>query len=459
MMNSSLPLSSVSTTRTVSASGDGTTDAGADEFASLIKQAQVGGVQAGDARAESSSSADDSDDGGTTVKSVDKTTDGQPALADAGAELLMMMGMSVAPVPPVASENATIGASAKAFATTDADAAAASVAALVSTGLSVADAATPGNATTNAVPATNLQSKDGDIRSPQPDTKDAQQLGTALNGLMIDQAKIDVATTNETNVKKASQSTAVDPAQRSVDSDTTQRTTSGTDTQTQSAVPEWLLKGFGDSAQQSKQQQMVLALGAELTNAAVRAQDKTIDNTSGRTTAASDSSNLSVVLSGLGNAVATQIAQDVNATQGVSQMLHSPVGSTGWAQELGNKLVLLSKQDAPAATLHVTPADLGPIQIRIETQHNQANVWFTADHPDTRSAIEQSLPRLREMFNAQGMMLNDAGVSGDRSGRQSTFTSTRNRSWSASVASVDGDHVDTTLAVRTLNLGMVDTYA
>ena len=41
---------------------------------------------------------------------------------------------------------------------------------------------------------------------------------------------------------------------------------------------------------------------------------------------------------------------------------------------------------------------------------NSASVWFGAAHADTRAAIEQSLPRLREMLGASGLSLADAGV-------------------------------------------------
>ena len=40
----------------------------------------------------------------------------------------------------------------------------------------------------------------------------------------------------------------------------------------------------------------------------------------------------------------------------------------------------------------------------------EATVWFGAANADTRNALEQSLPRLRELFASQGLVLADAGV-------------------------------------------------
>ncbi len=39
------------------------------------------------------------------------------------------------------------------------------------------------------------------------------------------------------------------------------------------------------------------------------------------------------------------------------------------------------------------------------------NVWFGAQHADTRAALTEALPKLREMFSASGLALGQAGVS------------------------------------------------
>jgi flagellar hook-length control protein FliK len=61
-------------------------------------------------------------------------------------------------------------------------------------------------------------------------------------------------------------------------------------------------------------------------------------------------------------------------------------------------------------TLRLSPENLGPMEVRITSQNDQVSVWFGAAHADTRAALENALPRLREMFAAQGLSLSDAGV-------------------------------------------------
>lgn len=90
--------------------------------------------------------------------------------------------------------------------------------------------------------------------------------------------------------------------------------------------------------------------------------------------------------------------------------LHVPVGNAQWADELGARLTTMTEQGRHAASLRLSPEHLGPLEVRISIRDDQASVWFGAAHADTRAAIEHALPRLREMFEAQGMALADAGV-------------------------------------------------
>jgi flagellar hook-length control protein FliK len=54
------------------------------------------------------------------------------------------------------------------------------------------------------------------------------------------------------------------------------------------------------------------------------------------------------------------------------------------------------------AKLEVNPAQLGPIEVRIAVQGNQAQITLTAHSTLTRDALEASSPKLREMLGAQG---------------------------------------------------------
>lgn len=161
----------------------------------------------------------------------------------------------------------------------------------------------------------------------------------------------------------------------------------------------------------------------------------------------------------LNQPVGTALAEASRGEAPARLQLHNTVGSHQWATELGNKLTLLAARDTQSATLYMTPADLGPVQVRIDMNQDQASVWFTAEHADTRTALEQALPRLRELFTAQGMSLTDAGVFGNRShAQQQQPQSFASNSTPLGNFASDDALADTAM-VRSISLGMLDAYA
>jgi len=93
--------------------------------------------------------------------------------------------------------------------------------------------------------------------------------------------------------------------------------------------------------------------------------------------------------------------------------IRAPVGSPAWTEELGTQLTWMTSHGQDSASLRLAPEHLGPVEVRIDVRDGAASVWFGAAHADTRSALEQSLPRLRELFAASGLLLADAGVARD----------------------------------------------
>lgn len=94
----------------------------------------------------------------------------------------------------------------------------------------------------------------------------------------------------------------------------------------------------------------------------------------------------------------------------LTRPVQTPVGGAAWADEIGSRLTLMAEHGKHTASLRLSPEHLGPLEIRIAIRDDQASVWFGAAHADTRAAIEHALPRLRELFESQGLSLADAGV-------------------------------------------------
>lgn len=142
------------------------------------------------------------------------------------------------------------------------------------------------------------------------------------------------------------------------------------------------------------------------------------------------------------------------APQAASAEVRTPVGAQGWSDEIGTHLAIMAANGREAASLRLSPEHLGPLDVQISMKDGQANVVFGASSAETRNALEQSLPRLREMFAAQGLTLGNANVSRDTprdSHKPAPFASS---SRGSSDASADISVKPVTLS----RLGLVDTY-
>ena len=144
---------------------------------------------------------------------------------------------------------------------------------------------------------------------------------------------------------------------------------------------------------------------------------------------------------------------NAHAHAAMSRPVHQPVGSAAWADEIGSRVVMMTESGNHTASLKLSPEHLGPLEINITVRDDKASVWFGAAHADTRAAIETALPRLREMFEAQGLSLADAGVFREPPREQAVV---KNSTMSAE----QGDATDDVAAVSSrARLGLVDAYA
>lgn len=142
------------------------------------------------------------------------------------------------------------------------------------------------------------------------------------------------------------------------------------------------------------------------------------------------------------------------ADAAVARPVHTPVGTTAWAEEIGSRLTMMVEQGKHTASLRLSPEHLGPLEIRIAVNDDQASVWFGAAHSDTRAAIENALPKLREMFASQGLSLADAGVSREPPRQQPN--SAAQAPSSGNFAAESGEQA---VAAAHVRLGLLDAYA
>lgn len=97
--------------------------------------------------------------------------------------------------------------------------------------------------------------------------------------------------------------------------------------------------------------------------------------------------------------------------------LNQPMDQKGWDRAMGQRVVWMVRNNMQEAQLQLNPRELGPINVRISVSNEQANVHFTAQHASTREALENAMPRLREMMQDAGLNLAQSDVSRQFSGQ------------------------------------------
>jgi flagellar hook-length control protein FliK len=150
-----------------------------------------------------------------------------------------------------------------------------------------------------------------------------------------------------------------------------------------------------------------------------------------------------------------QPVDDVRTPQGTAPAeLQERVGSARWADDLATRITLMTAQGQQQGSLRLSPEHLGPLEVRIHVTQDTASVWFGAQHDETRAAIQDALPRLREMFAASGISLGQASVS-----RQAPRQNQSSHPGSRTQVARDDFVTHEISAPSRTRLGLVDTYA
>ena len=116
-------------------------------------------------------------------------------------------------------------------------------------------------------------------------------------------------------------------------------------------------------------------------------------------------------------ALPAQASNVANQNLPIQLAVNTPLAHNAWADEFSQKITWVATQHGQSAELHLNPPQLGPLDVLIKVNGDQATALFTSPHAVVRDAIEQALPKLREMLADNGIMLGNATVS-DQSPRE-----------------------------------------
>ena len=128
------------------------------------------------------------------------------------------------------------------------------------------------------------------------------------------------------------------------------------------------------------------------------------------------------------------------------------VSSPDWGSALAGRISLLVNQGINSARIQLTPPELGPIEVRVNLNNEQASVQFISHSASVREALEQAMPRLREMLESSGFSLAEGHV-GEESHQRSQSGSGGEESVDSSQQASDS-HLQ-----QSIQIGLIDDYA
>jgi flagellar hook-length control protein FliK len=100
----------------------------------------------------------------------------------------------------------------------------------------------------------------------------------------------------------------------------------------------------------------------------------------------------------------------VEAAVPVQAEVRADIGSKEFAPALGSQLSVLVRNGIEHAQLKLNPAEMGPIEVRISIDGQQAQVDFSAAQAHTRQALQDAVPALATALRESGLTLTGGGV-------------------------------------------------
>lgn len=171
---------------------------------------------------------------------------------------------------------------------------------------------------------------------------------------------------------------------------------------------------------------------------------------------AAGSSAVSFSLAQLDNLAVNQAATATTFQTAIATQVANP----NWGDTVMQRVMWMSSQNIQSAEIHLDPPELGALMVKINTQHDQTTVAFSSPHAVVRDALDQSLPKLRDMMEQQGLDLGRVDVFGQS--RQQTSENGGDQE-SSSAQAMAGDELISDISEDRIAqeqvIGLVNAYA
>lgn len=90
--------------------------------------------------------------------------------------------------------------------------------------------------------------------------------------------------------------------------------------------------------------------------------------------------------------------------------VQTAVTDPDWGQQMTEKVAWFASRNIQSAQIHLNPAELGPVDVKVSVQNDQTVVHFNVQNANVRELLEANVQRLRDMMDGNGVNLSEVNV-------------------------------------------------
>ncbi len=98
------------------------------------------------------------------------------------------------------------------------------------------------------------------------------------------------------------------------------------------------------------------------------------------------------------------------SSESTSHHIETTLNHPQWSDEFSQKIVWSAHEKIQNAEITISPPELGPISIKLELHGQELSASFASHTHEVRQAIEDAMPKLRNMLESTGISLGDTQV-------------------------------------------------
>lgn len=190
-----------------------------------------------------------------------------------------------------------------------------------------------------------------------------------------------------------------------------------------------------------------------------RSAEQVMKDVAAKLDASSGRESSLTAISGLPRAAAER---GLNGPAGITSPLQAQIkgalGQPQWQGAISERVAFMASQNIKSAEIQLDPPELGPLQVRVTVNQDQASVAFSSHHAQVREALDQTAFRLRDMLQQEGMNQVDVDVS-DQSESQSHSQDSNGSSRTFAEGATDtADDEPQLSGVATVSTALVDQF-